>query len=117
MGRSWLVAKILRLLQMQPVDDVLAGVRIGGGGERDARHMREQLGEPAELAIVGPEIMAPLADAMRLVDGEQRDIDIGDELQEAGRHDPLGRDVEQIEARRGAAGCVHASPRPATSTS
>ena len=64
----------------------------------------KQLGEAAELAIFGPEIVAPLADAMRLVDGKERDVGIGDER--AGSPaviSALGRDIEQIERRRAAA--------------
>jgi hydrogenase maturation protease len=41
---------------------------------------------------------------MRLVDGKERDVDVGDELQKAGGHHPFRRDVEQIEptpAQRG----------------
>ena len=50
-----------------------------------------------ELAILRAEVVAPLADAMRLVDGEQRDLDVREHLQEARRRQPLGRDIEQVE--------------------
>ena len=51
--------------------DVGAGVAIGGGGQRQTRHVRERVHQRAQQAIVGTEIVAPFGDAMRLVDGEQ----------------------------------------------
>ena len=65
----------LRLFEPQPLDDVLAGGRIGRSGQRDARHAGEELDQVDQLAIFGAEIVAPLAHAMGLVDGEERDID------------------------------------------
>ena len=44
---------------------------VGGGGERDARHVGITLVQHGQAQIVLAEIVAPLADAMRLVDGEQ----------------------------------------------
>ena len=52
--------------------DVGLGFQIGGGGDGDARHVGKHFGELAERAIIGAKIMAPLADAMGLVDGDQR---------------------------------------------
>jgi hypothetical protein len=46
-------------------------VVVGGGGERDARHVREALVQLRELQVVLAEVVAPLADAMRLVDRDQ----------------------------------------------
>ncbi len=85
------------VFERQFADDLGARAFIGGGGERDARHAREALGEDAELAILGAEVVAPLRDAVRLVDREQRDIDRRQQLQQARLHDPLRRDVEEIE--------------------
>ena len=42
-------------------------------GERDARHGRPALVQHRELQVVGPEVVAPLRDAVRLVDREQRE--------------------------------------------
>ena len=41
--------------------------------------------------------MAPLADAMRLVDGEQGDPGVRKHLAEARRRQPFGSDIEQVE--------------------
>ena len=51
-----------------------------------------RVGEPE---VVGPEVVPPLRDAVRLVDHEQADPRLPDALEEAGRGEALGRDVEQ----------------------
>ena len=53
------------------------------------------VGEPE---VVGPEVVAPLRDAVRLVDDEEPDLRLPDPLEEAGRGEALGRDVEQPRA-------------------
>ena len=64
--------------QARPVEpeaarDVIARLRIGRGGECDAGHARKSLADRCELEIFGPEIMAPLADAVGFVDREECD--------------------------------------------
>ena len=88
-----------RVLQLQPQDDVGAGQRVGGGGEREARHPGVASVQQVERQVVLAEIVAPLADAVRLVDREQAEeaallqrIELG---QHARRGQPLGGDVEQ----------------------
>ena len=44
---------------------------VGGGGQRDARHAGEALVQDRQAEVFLAEVVAPLADAMRLVDGEQ----------------------------------------------
>src|SRR3546814_12372522 len=46
-----------RMLQRQPLDDLLARTRIGGGGKRDARHLGESLLQDRQLAVLGTEIV------------------------------------------------------------
>ena len=53
--------------------DILDGARVGGRGQRQPRHVGEAFGQHAEAAVFRPEVVPPLADAMRLVDGEERD--------------------------------------------
>ena len=48
--------------------------------------------------VVRPEVVAPLGDAVRLVDHEEADPRLADALEEPGRGEPLGRDVEQPRA-------------------
>jgi hypothetical protein len=47
--------------------------------------------------VLGPEVVAPLRDAVRLVDGEQRDAAAPEQFQRALGEQPLGGDVEQVE--------------------
>ena len=61
-------------LELEPLDDVAARRPVGGGGERDARHVGKALVQDRELAVFRAEIVAPLRDAMRLVDGEEREL-------------------------------------------
>ena len=77
----------------------MGGLR-GRGRERDARHGGPALGQLGEGQVVGPEIVAPLRHAVRLVDREQRDLAAGEEALGALGRESLGRDVEQIEPAR-----------------
>ena len=43
------------------------------------------------------EIVAPLRDAMRLVDGEEIDAKAAEEFERVVAHEPLGRDIEQAQ--------------------
>ena len=65
--------ELARVREPQLGADVLARAGIGGGGDGEARHLREDLGQAAQHAVVGAEVVAPLADAVRLVDGDQRE--------------------------------------------
>ena len=48
-----------------------------------------------QLAILGPEVVAPLADAVRLVNGKPLDPDAGEQIHQTGVHQPLGRRKQQ----------------------
>ena len=87
----------LRLLQPELAQDVGAGRLVGSCGERDPGHGREPLGQHRKLAVVRAEIVAPLADAMRLVDGEQRERRPLQQVQEARRGETLRRDIDEVE--------------------
>ncbi len=62
-----------RVHQVQALGNFALGRRVGGGGQGHARDVWPALVQYGELAVFRAEIMAPLRDAMRLVDGEQRD--------------------------------------------
>ena len=78
------------------------GPHLGRGGGRERRGRDAQLGsDTREAPVVGPEIVAPLADAVGLVDHETRGREAAKHLAEGCAPEPLGRDVEQLEASGG----------------
>ena len=83
--------------QLEPDRDLLGGGRGRRRGQRDPRDGRPPLAEDRELQVVGPEVVAPRGDAVRLVDREQRDASAVEQLQRRGHREPLGREVEQVE--------------------
>jgi hypothetical protein len=91
--------KLPRVLQLQALDDVGARERIGRGGERDARHAGVALVQHGERAVLGAEVVAPLAHAVRLVNGKQAQLPALvqriEQRQKARRGHPLGRGVQQ----------------------
>ncbi len=66
-------------------------------GRRAGQHARRaQVGEErADLEVLRAEVVAPLADAVRLVDRDQRAGERGERLPEPGRDQPLGRHVDE----------------------
>jgi hypothetical protein len=80
-----------RLLQCQLRDDVAAnrfrgrrGVGVDGG-------LGEELAQATELPIFRTKIVAPMADAVGLVNGEGTHIDLLQDAVEIGLHEALGR--------------------------
>ena len=60
-------------------------------------HVAEAVEQGPQQAIVGAEVVAPFADAMRLVDREQGDLGLLEQLREAFAAGAFGGDVEQVE--------------------
>ncbi len=88
------------LAQLQRGQNVVARTGVGGGRNRDAGRAREDLGQTTQRAIVGAEIVAPLTDAVRLVDGDQADGQFGQTLQHGPRRQPFGRNIQQVQLAR-----------------
>jgi len=61
----------LGIFKAQQALDIGTGTQIGGGRQRQTRHLRELFGEHRQTEIVGAEVVAPLAHAMRFVDRKQ----------------------------------------------
>jgi len=87
------------VLQLQAFHDVGAGGGVGGGGQGHARHTGIAFVQHRQGPVLGPEVMAPLAHAVRFVDGKQAQhaafvqrVELG---QEARRGDALGRCIQQ----------------------
>ncbi|CFE02616.1 Uncharacterised protein [Bordetella pertussis] len=84
-------------VQGQALRDLAARGRGGGGRQRDARHLGPALVQHRQPEVFGPEIMPPLRDAVRLVDGEQGDAPALEQLQAAVGQQALRRHVEQVQ--------------------
>ena len=67
-------------------------------------------------AIFGAEIMAPLRDAMRLVDGEERDVGARQQIEAALLHQPLRRDIDEIERAAAHGALDFRAPPPAAAS-
>ena len=85
-----------RVRQPQLLEDVAAHPLGGGRGERDEGSAGEGVAELAEVAVVGAELVPPLRDAVRLVDGDERRVRLGQEAAEPGHGETLRRDVQQL---------------------
>ena len=71
------------------------------GGHAEHRRVAERLERAADEEIVRPEVVAPHADAVHLVDHDEADADRPQRLDERGVAEPLGRGVEESRAALG----------------
>ncbi len=85
------------LVEAEPGGDL--GVRGRGGrrGQRDPRHLRPPLVQHRQGEVVRPEVVAPLGDAVRLVDREERHLALVEEALRALGAQPLGGQVQQVQ--------------------
>ncbi len=84
-------------------DDVADHAAGGGRGEGEDGDAAELLLESLEPPVRGPEVVAPLRDAVRLVDDHERHVHAGEEAAQVAL-EALGRDVGEL---------VLAGPEPA----
>ena len=84
------------LAEAEVGDDVGAHLRGGGGGHGHHADAGQAVDGEAEAHVVGPEIVAPLADAVGLVDGEQIDRQCAEVAPEAFVAEAFGRDVDEF---------------------
>ena len=82
-----------RVVESQGGEDVLPRARVSGRGQGDSRHIREQVRQAGKLADLRPEFMTPLRDAMRLINGDNRDRHAGQPVDGAITQQAFGRDV------------------------
>ncbi len=96
-----------RILEPELRRDVATNARRGGrrvGMEADAG---KEAAEPAELPVLGTEVVPPLADAVRLVDGNELHVALRESRQKpvaALAGEPLRRDIQQSVATFAQAG-------------
>ena len=86
--------------QMQRGEDVVAGAGVGGGGDGDAGHAGKALTEAAQGTVVGAEVVAPLADAVSLVDGDEGQRQVRQPVQQGPGLQAFRRDIEQVQLAR-----------------
>ena len=72
------------LLQVKLADDVLPHPFRRGGGQGNHRHRREVLPQLPQVAVVGPKLVAPLGDAVGLVDRDEAQVQAVEEPAEPG---------------------------------
>ena len=89
-----------RVAQPEPERDVAGDLRRRGRRRGDDRVGLQPARGIREAEVVGPEVVAPLRDAVRLVDDEQPDLRVAHRVQERRRGEALGRDVEQAQLAR-----------------
>ena len=85
LGRSKLATKCLASRELQPVRDLRVRWPGRGRGQRDPRDLGPALVQHRQLQVVGPEVVAPLGHAVRLVDGEQGDCAAVQQLERGAR--------------------------------
>ena len=88
----------VRLAELQAAHDVLGDLGRRRSGQREDRHVGLQLPQPRDTQIGGPEVVAPLGDAVRLVDGQQRHAHFPETGPEQLAVDSLGSYVEKLDA-------------------
>ena len=71
--------------------------RRGRGRQRQHRRRTQRGQVLAQHPVIGAEVVAPLRDAMRLVDGDQRRLALGQHLAEARNPQPLRRNEEELQ--------------------
>ena len=86
-----------RLGEPKLCHDVATCRTVRGRGQRQERHPRKAFLQDRELLLFRAEIMTPLGDTMRLVNGEEGEAAAGEKLQAAWRHQSLGRDINEVE--------------------
>ena len=85
-----------RIAERQPVAEIHLNAGRGSGGQGKAGRIGEFLAEATDFEIVGPEIMAPLGNAVRFVDHQQRDPERPQELEKPLMLHPFRRQIEQL---------------------
>ena len=75
-------------------DDLLTCALVRRCGQGDARDAREAFREDFQLAILWPEIVPPLGNAMGLVNGEKRNLMPRHQRQSPLLHEAFGRNIQ-----------------------
>ena len=88
--------------QAQRVADLAPNLRRRRGRAGEHARRSEPLEERADAQVVGPEVVPPLRDAVRLVDRDELHVAARERVDERVRGEPLGRGVHELVAARAA---------------
>src|SRR6266446_2376771 len=86
----------VRITEAELLDDVAANALRGAGGEGGDGAVRKNLAQTAELAVLRAEFMAPLGNAVGLVDGEKGNGEALQPVHRAAERNALRRQIEQL---------------------
>ena len=84
------------IAQAEDAQDIAAHLGRGGGSEGDHLRSAQRIERLPEPEVVGPEIMSPLREAVRLIDGEQADLDLLHRVEKHAAAETLGRDIHEL---------------------
>ena len=90
-----------RVVQLKFADDVVTNPLGGGRGECVEGCARKVLAHATELAVLRPEVVSPLADAVRFIDGDEPHAELAEDPAEAlaaVADEPLWRHIQQATA-------------------
>ena len=88
------------IAQLQHLENVIAHLGRGGGGEGGGLGMIEHLEGLGEAQVVRPEIVTPLAETVRLIDRDEGDGHALERANEGAAAESLRRDVDELEFPR-----------------
>ena len=91
------VNEALRALEVELRFDFAEGAPVGRCRQRNARNPGKTLMQACQVLVIGPEVVAPLRYAVRLVDGEQGEATLAEQLQKIIAKRPFRRHVEQVD--------------------
>ena len=84
------------IVELKLLHDVAPDQIGGGGGQGNARRRAELDPRLADLGVIGTEVVAPLADAVRLVNRQQTRLDLPHRFEKAAAAETLGGDIDQV---------------------
>ena len=76
-GEVWSVERANKnfwIFEMQLFGNIFSNLRCCSGGVGMETRLREAISQRRELTVLGTEVMAPLADAMRFIDRESLNL-------------------------------------------
>jgi len=82
------------------LQDVVAHLGGRSRGEGDDLRSAQRLQHLMQAHVVGAEVVAPLAEAMRFIHGEEADLHAAQRIDEGRAAEALGRDIDELAPHR-----------------